>query len=143
MTGGEACVDGQLVEPGHVRPLAVDEEDGGAVGGRLEHDRGDEKRSRPPVPKDREAERNERYDDRDHDAARDLGAEERQVVPVRRPVVGEPLDDVFVGVVEPGRQDELGEEQPNGDRGRGQQRVAGHHEPDEHCSGVVLSKPVP
>ena len=101
---GKLASTGSSSSRGHVRPLAVDEEDGGAVGGRLEHDRGDEERGRAPVPEDGEAERNERDDDRDRDSTGDLGAVERQVVPVRRPVVDEPLDDVLVGVVEPGRQ---------------------------------------
>ena len=78
VAGGKARVGWQVVEPGNVGALAVDEEDRRSVGGRLERDAEEGEHRGAPVPADREADREQDDEDRQHDAARDLRSEERE-----------------------------------------------------------------
>ena len=125
MAGREARVRRQVLEPGHVRPVAVDDPRRHAVGRRLHGDRRDEEGRDPPALEAGEACGDDADDDGDDDTARDDRADQRCLGPRRVPVCGEPADEALVGARDAAAPEhDIGQEQPQHDRERREQHVA-------------------
>ena len=96
------------------------------------------------MPADREADREQHDEDRQHDAAGDLRSEEGHVVQRGRPLVDEPLDGVGVRLLEPSeREDRLGEEETHQERGRGEREIAENDAAEEDEDGMDTGKTTP
>ena len=68
------------LQPFHVGAIAIDEEHGRAVGGRLEHDRREDEAGEQPAPLEGRDDHDGPDERRDHESSGDLRADERQRV---------------------------------------------------------------
>jgi hypothetical protein len=125
VAGREARVRRQVLEAVDLRPVAMDDPRRRAVGRRLHGDRSDEEGRDPPALEAGEDHSDYADDDGYDDTTRDDRADERPLGPGRVPVCGEPADKALVSARDPAASEhDLGQEQPERDRERGEEQVA-------------------
>ncbi len=127
-----AGVGRQMIEPRDVRPLAVDDQCGDAVGRRLDGDRSDDEPRHAPPAHDHRHDGGDRDQRRDRQHVADARQPEGDVVARTVPVVREPHVDVLVGMADAVLGQHVGLEEPTDEHGHGrQQDEPGNRHQDE------------